>query len=437
MMRAVRVAGALAALASGTAAQQVMPNGMPCGCDSCVHKDNSVDDCEGFGLDCGCFQGLGCVDCVRKGNTVATCESFGLPCDTSGGGGGGYGPDACGDIEARSAAVNAECCDEPTEDCSLGGPSTCNLGCARVLLPFFADCAPELGDSFNQFLAVVALCRAVDPVDPSGPPPPTPSPSPTPPPPQVMPSPVFEVTSGACMVSPGGECWRTPNYPNNYPATSTCAIAVSGSGGVRATAFDTESSYDSVTIAGNKFSGTGVNDLTTGVAVLDGSTISWRSDSSNQRSGVEVCGTALSCGDHGTSNAEGTACTCDANYFGRAVPDLGKSVCDEGPFPEQYEVSGCMDTTNCGVYTRVEAQCSGGNCDTANPSTCGFAPLYEKDAGLLPVSPTPGGNRVLFRWVLHDGSSEWRVGRGALLDCIGIPTARTSSHTGDPGMAGE
>jgi hypothetical protein len=34
-----------------------------------------------------------------------------------------------------TAAINAECCDEPTEDCSSGEPAVCNAGCAAVLVP--------------------------------------------------------------------------------------------------------------------------------------------------------------------------------------------------------------------------------------------------------------------------------------------------------------
>ena len=91
-------------------------------------------------------------------------------------------------MTARSAAVTAECCDEKIEDCSWGGPTTCNLGCemrahleplqtrgasccthddkltrhtilgiiagARVLLPFFSDCGLNLGNTLTQFVAV-------------------------------------------------------------------------------------------------------------------------------------------------------------------------------------------------------------------------------------------------------------------------------------------
>ena len=38
------------------------------------------------------------------------------------------------------APVNVECCDEPSEDCSAGFPTTCNEGCAALLLPAQAAC---------------------------------------------------------------------------------------------------------------------------------------------------------------------------------------------------------------------------------------------------------------------------------------------------------
>ena len=45
----------------------------------------------------------------------------------------------------------------PTEDCSSGAPSTCNLGCARVLLPFFTECSSELGNALQEFQGVIIL----------------------------------------------------------------------------------------------------------------------------------------------------------------------------------------------------------------------------------------------------------------------------------------
>ena len=64
------------------------------------------------------------------------------------------------DLSARTQAVNDECCNEPTEDCSAGVPATCNAACAAVVLPFFDDCSDALGQYASQFDDVVALCRA-------------------------------------------------------------------------------------------------------------------------------------------------------------------------------------------------------------------------------------------------------------------------------------
>eukprot|EP01047_Picozoa_sp_COSAG01_P092341 COSAG01_NODE_23731_length_803_cov_9.666193_1_plen_167_part_00 len=58
----------------------------------------------------------------------------------------------------RPAAVQAECCDDPSEDCSGGAPHTCNAGCAAVFLPFWADCGAQLGPN-PQYLSVVTMCQ--------------------------------------------------------------------------------------------------------------------------------------------------------------------------------------------------------------------------------------------------------------------------------------
>jgi hypothetical protein len=86
--------------------------------------------------------------------------------DGDGGGGGGQHrrtqTGSCGDVIARSQAVQTECCNEPTEDCSSGSPSSCNAGCARVFLPFMADCGSALGVVAAQYRAVVSMCRAAE-----------------------------------------------------------------------------------------------------------------------------------------------------------------------------------------------------------------------------------------------------------------------------------
>lgn len=77
------------------------------------------------------------------------------------------GGKACGNLDDRTAALNAECCDEPSEDCGSGRPATCNLGCAHVLLPFFEDCAGALGPTAaERFDGVVRLCHAAEPPAP-------------------------------------------------------------------------------------------------------------------------------------------------------------------------------------------------------------------------------------------------------------------------------
>jgi hypothetical protein len=66
----------------------------------------------------------------------------------------------CPDVQSRVAKVNAECCDEPTEDCSSGNPATCNIGCAQIALPFFNDCAGVLSkENSAAYADFAALCR--------------------------------------------------------------------------------------------------------------------------------------------------------------------------------------------------------------------------------------------------------------------------------------
>lgn len=64
------------------------------------------------------------------------------------------------ELSTRTQAVNVECCNEPSEDCSSGRPSSCNIGCAEVLLPFFEDCSAALGQQATEFDGVVSLCHA-------------------------------------------------------------------------------------------------------------------------------------------------------------------------------------------------------------------------------------------------------------------------------------
>eukprot|EP01043_Picozoa_sp_COSAG02_P059822 COSAG02_NODE_7692_length_2891_cov_2.813754_2_plen_302_part_00 len=84
--------------------------------------------------------------------------------------GSGYGASTqpsgskqCDDLESRVAIVNQACCDQLDDSyCSTGIPTACNSGCARVLLPLFADCIDAFGTSAptfaNQFAHIAATC---------------------------------------------------------------------------------------------------------------------------------------------------------------------------------------------------------------------------------------------------------------------------------------
>ena len=352
-----------------------------CPCEHCVSDmHNSVADCESLGLDCGCLLDCKCQHCVvAMDNSIADCESLGLDCScyhaTPGSGGGGKGG-ACADFDDRTQALNDECCDEVTEDCSSGRPAVCNIGCAHVLLPYFDDCGEALGaDGVAAFADVVAMCHAAEDsptclnggtaegtaciciagyegsncendVDEC----------------LSMPCqngglcgdsssdgsnipvdafkcncvgtfsgeyceeegptlPTFAVSSGDCTVTPDGACFRSPNYPDSYGANERCAIEVAGAGFVRSTAFATEScppGFCDYLYIGEKFydgDGGELSPIGAGVKVSDGE-ISWNSDRAVQASGFEVCGLDPGpiCAQHGTW--DGSVCSCTDNSIG-------------------------------------------------------------------------------------------------------------------------
>ena len=95
-------------------------------------NDNSVIDCEAFGLDCSCYNPFG------------------------------GDPDHAGKCELadRADALNIECCGQLGQDCSSGTPNSCNRGCAAVVLPFWEDCEQALGPAASLFNQLLVDCRA-------------------------------------------------------------------------------------------------------------------------------------------------------------------------------------------------------------------------------------------------------------------------------------
>ena len=93
---------------------------------------------------------------------------------------------------------------------------------------------------------------------------------------------------GPCTVD--GACARSPNYPSEYSNRQTCTITPTSLAVGRrlsATAFNTERTYDKLTVNGRRYSGTvGPSN------VLLGSAFTWSSDGSVTGAGWEVCAQA-------------------------------------------------------------------------------------------------------------------------------------------------
>ncbi len=114
-------------LASSLSADSPALSACPLACGTC-----DPDPCDGA----PCQNGGTCTDMRSDG---ATCTASDLP--------------------ARSAAVNAACCDEGAEDCV---PAPCSAACAAVLTPFFQDCRGALkGDLLATVQQAVQQCDSV------------------------------------------------------------------------------------------------------------------------------------------------------------------------------------------------------------------------------------------------------------------------------------
>lgn len=126
----------------------------------CKGDECTIRHCTDNGFDCACYMPCPCATCVRKGGEQPYCESIWTDCSCVIPDDGSSTPPApCGNLNDRIDAVNGECCDEPSEDCSSGSPSTCNPSCAHVVLPFFEECSEALGDLAGTFDGVANLCH--------------------------------------------------------------------------------------------------------------------------------------------------------------------------------------------------------------------------------------------------------------------------------------
>eukprot|EP01050_Picozoa_sp_SAG11_P036591 SAG11_NODE_14000_length_629_cov_1.003774_1_plen_209_part_11 len=66
------------------------------------------------------------------------------------------------EISRQISAINAECCDEPDEDCSGGKVHTCNAGCGALIIPLWTSCRAQLGSAAKTLQDAVTLCPPPD-----------------------------------------------------------------------------------------------------------------------------------------------------------------------------------------------------------------------------------------------------------------------------------
>ena len=108
-------------------------------------------------------QGCGMCDaqpCQNGGNCTEVAGTVATPQQQGGGAGhrilqAGTCPGAT--MQARTSEVNAQCCGVDDPACHGGTPTSCDLGCAALFLPFWADCKSALQADFSS---LVALCEA-------------------------------------------------------------------------------------------------------------------------------------------------------------------------------------------------------------------------------------------------------------------------------------
>ena len=151
----------------------------------------------------------------------------------------------------------------------------------------------DIGAALESLLEKPPPSAPPTPVPPPSPPPPSPPPPPPSPQPPTHPSPSqpagfawWTIVSGssACELSQEGRCFT--DGAGKYDNNERCTVRANGALFASATAFNTESYYDYVRIAGTTYSGTNgpVN-----VPMAAGATLVWFSDYSVTRAGFTIC----------------------------------------------------------------------------------------------------------------------------------------------------
>ena len=191
--------------------------------------------------------------------------------------GGSGGGDTCGSQDMLDATMRS-CCSMGQSSCSL--PSMCSTACA-VALPAFVTACPDtiaaMGGGGSDIMSLATTCCAnfATPACSGlfGGPPPPPSGGGA-----------FTVNSGPCTILQSGQC---VGRPNGYDSNEVCQITVTSSQVLGACPiFDTEASWDHLTIQGADYDG---DDCPQGILLDAGSVIEWTSDWSSNGDGWEIC----------------------------------------------------------------------------------------------------------------------------------------------------
>ena len=93
------------------------------------------------------------------------------------------------------------------------------------------------------------------------------------------------MTTGSCVVT--GGCVESPHYGGgNYDNNEACTITFQQGGPIKFDGFNTELSYDKLTIGGAAYSG---STAPTEIVVQNGAAATWHSDTSVTQSGWRMC----------------------------------------------------------------------------------------------------------------------------------------------------